>query len=115
MSLLALSDKWQFEEVRQLAIEKIQPFQMDPIDKIDLCQRYSMGADWAFDAYVTMCSRNSSPSVAEAKRLGSAVVALICMARERLERHGRGKPTEVRKMVSSVFDIRDPQGGLLIV
>lgn len=100
---------WEFEDITKLALKELSSFEMCPFEKIQLEQQHDAPRQWAYPAYIDLCSRPNPPTVAEARRLGVERVALVGIARETLGKSGRGKPKLVRKVVCEVFGLVDPE------
>jgi len=103
--ILHLANLWGFNDIRTLAVKELTAFEMNAVDKIVLGQTYNVERGWLFNSYTHMCSRPTPVSVDEAKRLGAETTALIAITREKLEKWGRGKPADVKKAVSEIFQM----------
>ncbi|KAF7373438.1 hypothetical protein MSAN_00553400 [Mycena sanguinolenta] len=107
-AVLDLATRWKFPDIRELAIRELGAFEMDPIEKIELQHRYGIKRQWAYNAYVALCSRPHALDVIEGRQLGIETTVNVAFVREKLDRWGRKKPDEVKKVVTEVFDIREP-------
>ncbi|KAG6864789.1 hypothetical protein C0991_007163 [Blastosporella zonata] len=93
-AVLDLASRWKFKDIRELSIKELAKFEIDPIEKIELQQKYEVKRQWAWSAFNTLCSRTNGLDVGEGRRLGVETVIDISAVRERLEKWGRKKPEE---------------------
>lgn len=100
-----LSTRWQFTDIRELAIRELGTFEMDPVEKIKLMMSYELKRQWAYTSIIALCSRPHSLDVIEARQLGIEMTVNIAFVREKLEKWGRTKPDEVKKQVCEVFKL----------
>ena len=82
VGILDLAHKWQFDLIYKLAVKKLGRMSIDAVPKILLCQRYGIELDWAMDAFILLCTRESPLSVDEGEKLGATMAVLIAQARE---------------------------------
>ena len=108
IATLDLATKWEFRDIRELAIKQLSECKIEPIKKIVLEHKYSIERQWAYQAYIELCSRRSPLTAVEAEQLGTETAMLIAEAREKLDKSGRGKPKEVTKVVCDLFRLNDP-------
>jgi len=108
IATLDLATKWEFGDIRELAIKQLSECKIEPIDKIVFKHKYGIQRQWAYRAYIELCSRRLPLTPAEAKQLGIETSMLIAEARERLDKSGRGKPKEVAKVVCNLFRLTEP-------
>jgi hypothetical protein len=108
IAILDLSTRWEFDDIKRLAIKQLLEHKIESVEKITLEHKYKIPRQWAYDAYIDLCSRQSPLASDEAERLGIETAMLINQARERLEKSGRNKPKEVAKMVCYLFGLTDP-------
>lgn len=69
--------------------------------------KYKIKRQWAYTSFVELCSRPHALDVIEGRQLGIETTINIAFAREKLEKWGRKKPEEVKKVVHEVFEIRE--------
>lgn len=86
-AILALADKWQMDTIREVAFQELGKLRMDPMDKIVLCERYQMSREWAFNAYISVCTREEPLTFEEAGKISNHLLALVAAARERVILH----------------------------
>ncbi|KAJ7468551.1 hypothetical protein FB451DRAFT_1256523 [Mycena latifolia] len=79
--------------------------ELTPVEKIALAQQFDVPRAWAREAYLALCARNEPLELHEARRLGIETVVRVACAREKLDKWGRKKPDEVKKVVAEVFEI----------
>lgn len=83
-SILSLATRWDFEDIRTLAIREIQSLDMSPVDKIILAQEFDIGGRWLLGAYTALCERAEPLSVSEGARLGLDIAMRVAQLREQL-------------------------------
>jgi hypothetical protein len=105
--ILDLATRWKFLDIRELAIRELGAFEMDAVEKIELQHRYHIRRQWAYGAYVALCSRPHALDVIEGRQLGIETTVNVAFAREKLDKWGRKKPEEVKKVVLEVFEITE--------
>jgi hypothetical protein len=108
IAILDLSTRWDFDDIRRLAIKQLAGHKIDPIEKIVLEHKYKIPRRWAYGAYIELCSRRSPLTKDEAEEVGMETAILINQAREKLEKTGRNKPKEVARVVCYLFELTDP-------
>jgi hypothetical protein len=108
VAILDLTTLWEFADIKSLALRQISLLEVDPVDRIVLGHQFRVEKQWAFPAYISLCSRTNPLSVLEATKLGVATAAMIAIAREKLEGKKRSKPNEVKKVVCEVFSVEAP-------
>ena len=100
--------------VRQYAIDTIQSnFSLETFDKLDLANTYDV-PQWAESAYHAICSRPTSLTLEEARRVGIETAVLVAEARERVLKI-RFRTTEdvaatVRDVFFPVLEEQEPVG-----
>jgi hypothetical protein len=65
---LKLASKWDFLQSRATAIEKLEGFDLDPLERLQLAAEYRI-SHWFVDAYVTLCQRPEALSADEVRTL----------------------------------------------
>ncbi|KAI0352036.1 hypothetical protein OH77DRAFT_1429073 [Trametes cingulata] len=83
-SILSLATRWEFNDIRELAIRQLQSLDMHPVDRILIAQEFDIGGRWALSAYTALCERPEPLSLAEASRLGLETTTRIAQLREQL-------------------------------
>ncbi|KAG6837821.1 hypothetical protein H0H93_016189 [Arthromyces matolae] len=94
IAVLDLATRWKFKDIRDLSVKELAKFELDPLEKIELQQRYDIRPQWAWSAFNALCSRTNGLNVGEGKRLGVETIIKISAVREKLEKWGRKKPEE---------------------
>ena len=81
IELLSISTRFDFQRVRQLAIDMIDASQtpLDPIKKIYLAERHAI-PQWFFPAFEALCQRVHLFDVTEAKVIGIEYSTLVAGA-----------------------------------
>ncbi|KAI1788338.1 hypothetical protein LXA43DRAFT_1159976 [Ganoderma leucocontextum] len=88
-SILSLATRWDFNDIRALAIREIQSLAMSPVDKIVLAQEFDIDGRWLLAAYTALCERPSPLSVSEGTRLGLETAMRVAQLREQLRASSR--------------------------
>ncbi|KAJ6554018.1 hypothetical protein DFH09DRAFT_1166470 [Mycena vulgaris] len=106
-AVLALATRWKFTAIRELALRELSGLAMDAVERIELAQRFRVRRAWAWGAYVEVCGRAHALDVIEGRQLGIETTVKVAFAREKLDKWGRKKPDEVKKVVAEVFEITE--------
>lgn len=89
-SVLHLATRWEFIDIRALAIRSIQSLDISPVDRIVLARDFDITDRWTLQAYTALCDRSDPLSYHEASRLGLETSVRIAQMREQL-RSGTGR------------------------
>ncbi|KAH8103514.1 hypothetical protein BXZ70DRAFT_735785 [Cristinia sonorae] len=89
-SILHLATRWDFTDIRSLAIRSIQSLNITPVDRIVLSREYDISGRWTLAGYTALCDRHEPLSYAEATRLGLETSIRISQLREQLRYKGPG-------------------------
>ncbi|ESK97223.1 hypothetical protein Moror_17879 [Moniliophthora roreri MCA 2997] len=81
MSILRLSTMWDFQEMRWIAIGKLETFHMTPLEKVLLGREFAV-SDWQWDGYVDLITRPNAPTMEEASKIGYADSIQLFQIRE---------------------------------
>lgn len=84
--VLELSTRWQFLEMRKLAVEQLQNLKMDPVEKIAIYNKYEIDRSLLLPEYKHLCTRKGQMSIEEGEKVGLLTVLAIHQARERAMR-----------------------------
>ncbi|KAG2033095.1 hypothetical protein BDR03DRAFT_968446 [Suillus americanus] len=117
LTILELSTVWQFPEMKKLAIDELQNFDIEPIEKITTYDRYQIDRSLLLPAYKLLCKRAGRMSIEEGEQLKLHTVLGIQEARERAIRSaaesGCRSPTsadvgdeELDKILIDVFSLK---------
>lgn len=83
ISILDLSTSLEFADIRELSLKQLAVFELDPVDKIELVQKYQIERQWAYTSYIMICGRKEPLTVGEARRLGVDTTTRIALVREK--------------------------------
>lgn len=89
ISILSLATRWDFNDVRALAIQRLQALDMSPIERICIAHEYDISGRWVLAAYIALCERPEPLTLPEASRLGLETAMRIAQLREQLRAGGR--------------------------
>ncbi|KAG2142960.1 hypothetical protein DEU56DRAFT_733487 [Suillus clintonianus] len=87
--ILDLSTRWQFLEMRELAIEQLQNLEIDPVEKIAIFNKYEIDKSLLLPEYMHLCTREGQMSIEEGEKVGLLTVLGIHQARERAMKSAR--------------------------
>jgi hypothetical protein len=91
-SVLHLSSRWEFDDIRALAIREIERYPLNSVDKIVLSRQFDITSMWTLRAYTELCERSEPLTDHEALALGLQTTVRVSQLRERLCRlSGRRK------------------------
>jgi hypothetical protein len=81
---LQLADRWEMTKIKQIALENLLKADLDPVERIMLCEREDLSRDLATEAYVSVCTRESPLTVEELKLMSNEVASIVMTCRERI-------------------------------
>ncbi|KAF9523837.1 hypothetical protein CPB83DRAFT_774781 [Crepidotus variabilis] len=114
-SVLTLAHKWQIQELKLLAIQKLGPL-ASPIDKIALARNFNLASfqvntvnvkqDWLLPAFTELCSKNSPLSLTQAEKLDMPTVVKIWeVQHEVMNWPGAYYGPQIMNLVKEKFDL----------
>ncbi|CAK5281709.1 unnamed protein product [Mycena citricolor] len=80
--ILELAFRWQFGEVKKLAIRELEKLEMADIDRIVLYRKFQVDESLLIMNYVALAQRTELITLEEGQRLGMEVVIALSRARE---------------------------------
>ncbi|EGN92768.1 hypothetical protein SERLA73DRAFT_190621 [Serpula lacrymans var. lacrymans S7.3] len=83
-SVLHLATRWEFDDVRALAIRHLETLPMSPVDRIVLSRKFDIRSNWALSAYTELCERAEPLSMDEGHALGLDTTIRVSQLREKL-------------------------------
>ncbi len=86
---MSLATRWDFTDIRTLAIREIQSLDMSPVDRVILAQEFDIGGRWLLGAYTALCERAEPLSISEGTRLGLETAMRVAQLREQLRSSSR--------------------------
>jgi hypothetical protein len=101
IDLLSISTRFDFERIRQLAINTIGKKDLPPVDLIFLAEKYDVD-QWFRCSYIALCQRHEPLEVEEARKLGFEKTVLVAKAREKLVASFIS-PAGVARLVDEIF------------
>ncbi|KAJ6627681.1 hypothetical protein B0H10DRAFT_1993723 [Mycena sp. CBHHK59/15] len=81
-TILGLAHRWDFAEVKSLAVREIEKLQMPDIERIVLYHQLKVDEDYLIPHYAAVCVRPELLTVEEGLRLGMKIVIPLSRARE---------------------------------
>ena len=108
VTILGLATRWEFNDVRELSINRLGEMEFDAVDKLAVMIKYDIDRQWGYNAIVELCSRTTPLTVDEGRLLGIEMSITISRVREKLEKWGRMKASVVKKAVNEVFELQEP-------
>jgi len=83
-SILILAHKWNFDIIAKVAFEGIAALpNVNPLDKIAMCEQYDFNRLVASKAYWAICCRDQPLSYKEGEKIGWIACVLIAAIRDR--------------------------------
>lgn len=79
-----LATRWEFEDIRLLAIRELEQLPLDEVAKILLSRQYDIVSPWVVEAYFKLCTRPEALDLKEASALGLDTTVRISQLREQL-------------------------------
>lgn len=86
---------WQFDEIYNLAVSKLDKLSIPPVDKAILAAEYNVGRGWLMQAYAALGAREKPLTVSEARRIGMETVTLLAEVRERIRTRKHREEVEI--------------------
>ncbi|KAJ6562220.1 hypothetical protein B0H19DRAFT_1027001 [Mycena capillaripes] len=83
-AILRLADRWEMENIKKIALRNLLKADLDPLERIMLCEREDLSRDQATEAYISVCIREAPLTVEELKMLSTEVILIITAAREQI-------------------------------
>ncbi|KAF7342339.1 BTB domain-containing protein [Mycena venus] len=84
-AILKLADRWEMDNIKKIALGNLlKAADLDPLERIMLCERGDLSRDQATDAYISVCTREAPLTVEELKSLSTEVILMITTAREQI-------------------------------
>ncbi|KAF9442495.1 hypothetical protein P691DRAFT_738915 [Macrolepiota fuliginosa MF-IS2] len=116
ITILRYCTKWDFPKLKSLAIQYLETFDMDTVERVVLYQENLVPEIRLFPLYMKLASREERLGLAESRALGFDTIVLIHEARERLRAPPSEnyllspirtdlKHTDVMDIVASTFNI----------
>lgn len=116
LTILELSTRWQFPDMKKLAVDELQKLDIEPVEKIVTYDRYNIDRSLLLPAFKLLCKRASRMSAEEGEQLKMPIVLGIHEARERAIRSaaesGCCSPTsadaddeELERILNDVFTL----------
>ncbi|KAJ6593327.1 hypothetical protein B0H19DRAFT_918850, partial [Mycena capillaripes] len=81
-TILELAHRWEFAEVKSLAIRELEKLTMSDIDRIVLYRKFAVDESFLVPRYAALCERPELLTVEEGLQLGMEVVIPLSRARE---------------------------------
>ncbi|KAJ7157721.1 hypothetical protein C8R43DRAFT_405277 [Mycena crocata] len=84
-SILRLADRWEMDNIAKIALGNLmKAADLEPLERIMLCERGDLSRDQATEAYMTVCTREAPLNREELKMLSTEVILIITSAREQI-------------------------------
>ncbi|KAJ6489182.1 hypothetical protein C8R47DRAFT_1014989 [Mycena vitilis] len=115
---LKLADMWKMDRIKRIALRHLLSAELDPIEKIQLCEHDGVGRYDARDAYIKICTREESLTPAEFQALGMDLVLLVMQIRERILTSRRDQPganeVNIESIVDNAIGVQEPVRGIVL-
>ncbi|KAJ7743908.1 hypothetical protein DFH07DRAFT_33479 [Mycena maculata] len=84
-AVLRLADRWEMDNIKKIALGNLlKAVDLDPFERIMLCERDDLSRDQATEAYLSVCTREAPLAVEELKLLSLEVILIVTSAREEI-------------------------------
>lgn len=83
-SILELSNRWSFPEVKDLAVRELQKKPLSPVERIELYHRNFVDRNLLINDYIELCQRESPLTLKEGLDLGLETTLTIARTREEI-------------------------------
>ncbi|KAG9312168.1 hypothetical protein JVU11DRAFT_7459 [Chiua virens] len=84
LTVLRLATKWEFPEIRNLAIRQLERLDIEPVEKVFIYKCYDVSSELLLPSYVSLCRRKSLPSPEEGRILTMETILRLASAREQV-------------------------------
>ncbi|KAJ6590010.1 hypothetical protein DFH09DRAFT_909260, partial [Mycena vulgaris] len=81
-TILELAQRWEFAEVKSLAVRELEKLELPDIDRIVLYRKFAVDEAHLIPRYAALCERPELLTVEEGLRLGMEIVIPLSRARE---------------------------------
>lgn len=105
-SILSLATRWEFSDIRSLAIRSLQSLNVSPVDRIVLSRDFDISGRWTLAAYTTLCERPDPLTFSEASKLGLEDSIRVAQLREQLR--GTSRSGGYRSLTRAAAARREP-------
>ncbi|KAG1794784.1 uncharacterized protein HD556DRAFT_402315 [Suillus plorans] len=115
LTILELSTKWQFLDMKKLAIDELEKLDIEPIEKITTYDKHKIDKLLLLPAYKLLCKRTTRITDEEGEQLKIPTLLRIFEARERAGSAAEGRRTgptsadaddeELEKILIDVFEL----------
>lgn len=114
--ILALAQKWGFNQVQQLCVRELQKMSIPSVEKIHIYQAFRLDRSLLAESFVDLTTRPDPLNLEEANKLGIETTLQIAQARERSRGSNSGTKSasiqlngsELRSVIQSAFDLEVP-------
>lgn len=103
MSILSLSHRWAFPEVKALAVRELEKQSMGDVDRVVVYQENEVDRNLLIPCYAALCERDDPISPAEGRRMGIDTALTIAHLREMARR----PPVDCRSPAPATFHGND--------
>jgi hypothetical protein len=80
--ILELAHRWNFPEVKALAVRELEKMEMSDVDRVALYHKYDIDKAVLVPRYASLCSRDQTITVIEGRKLGMETAMTLARARE---------------------------------
>ncbi|KAJ7506164.1 hypothetical protein B0H11DRAFT_1974944 [Mycena galericulata] len=84
-AILRLADRWEMDNIKKIALGNLLKAEdLDPFERIMLCERSDLLREQATEAYISVCTREEPLTMEELSMLSTEVILIITSAREQI-------------------------------
>jgi hypothetical protein len=88
-------------------MKELDGMKLGSVQKLGIMRKYNIDPQWGYAAVIDLCSRTHPLTIDEGRQLGIDISINVARVREKLEKWGRMKVVEVKKVVLEVFELPD--------
>jgi len=115
LMILALAQRWNFNQVEQLCVRELQKMTIPSVEKIHAYQAFRLDRSLLAESFVDLTIRPEPLNLEEARKLGIETTLQIARARELSRGSNSGKRpssiqlngSELRSVIQDAFDLEE--------
>jgi len=104
--ILKLATRWEFPNVRKLAISKLEALRLPPVEKIALYKEHGIDHKLLIPSYIDLCRSPTLPSPADGDLLSMETIINLLNARERERESPTTSDEALGSMIEETFGLQ---------
>jgi len=109
--ILRLANRWEFPQVRKLAISKLEALRLPPVEKIALYKEHGIDHKLLIPSYIDLCRSPTLPSPADGDLLSMETIINLLNARERERESPTTSDEALGSMIEETFGLTSQSNG----